>query len=227
MAQTIDFGAAIALAAEATGVSYELVPAGKYNATIDKSEVKPAKSGAAMLYCELVIVDEGPFKGKKLFHNFVLPEPGAEKAAERWQYFFNDMAVLGIPKDWFVQVGATDLDNVANILVGRSANVEVKHTVSDGTTYANIKRWRAFSTAPVIGGVPPVPGAPTPGAVPQPPVVAAPVPQAPAAPAAPAAVPAPPAAPAAPPAPPAAPLPPAAPAAPASIPAPPPPPFAA
>src|SRR5215217_2723061 len=99
---------------------YEPAPEGNYNLTV--TEVKPdvSKEGNQKFSATLVI-DSGPFKGKKLWHDFVV----ARGSKNGLRIFFQNMALFGMPFDYFNQ-NTQDGEIVNNMLNKRiSADIIV------------------------------------------------------------------------------------------------------
>ncbi len=58
---------------------FEAIPAGKYLAMITESEFKPNSKGTGrLLKLVFQILDDGPYKGRKIFENLNLEHPNAQ-----------------------------------------------------------------------------------------------------------------------------------------------------
>lgn len=69
------------------GQSFELVPAGKYNAMIDTLEYKLSKSAGKPMWAVVLQITDGPYAGRKLFANLSFSEkalPGTKASIQRF-----------------------------------------------------------------------------------------------------------------------------------------------
>lgn len=96
----------------------QALPDGDYPFIVDEANAQAASTGSPMVVCKLRIL-EGPHAGKKIRNNFVLTVDNPQALA----IFFRHMAALGIPADFFAQLGQTDgvaaLSNVAAQIRGK------------------------------------------------------------------------------------------------------------
>lgn len=101
---------ALAKDAKEVETKFEPAPEGNYNLTI--TEVKPdiSKEGNQKFSATMVI-DSGPYKGKKLWHDFTV----ARGNKRGLSIFFQNMAVLGMPFEFF-NANTADEEVVNNML---------------------------------------------------------------------------------------------------------------
>lgn len=112
---------ALAKDAKESNNKYEPAPEGNYNLII--TEVKPdiAKESGNQKFSATMVIDSGPFKGKKLWHDFVV----AKSSKNGLRIFFQNMAIFGMPFDYFGP-NTTNEEIVSNLLNKRlSADVIV------------------------------------------------------------------------------------------------------
>lgn len=161
--------ASLAKDAKESNNKYEPAPEGNYNLII--TEVKPdiAKESGNQKFSATMVIDSGPFKGKKLWHDFVV----AKSSKNGLRIFFQNMAVFGMPFDYFGP-NTTNEEIVANLVNKRlSADVIVdtynpdkpKNKIGAGWTIKEATGPSELDLPSVVG----VPGGATNEAPPPPP----------------------------------------------------------
>jgi hypothetical protein len=191
---SIDFNQ---LMKQADAAGFTIVPDGRYDVIVTKSEVKPTSTSKEMIKV-VAEIDGGPHNKRKLFTQHVL-SPDNDNAL---RFFFEHMAGYGLAREWWLQPGAS-LAAAAQAILGRPAVFEIGHkeypagSGQQRNEVLKVLPRGAGGGAPLIGAGPaaapaiPGPGAAAPAAaspgavppvvVPQPaaPVVAPVVPQVP------------------------------------------------
>jgi hypothetical protein len=167
----------------AEDVSYDAIPVGQYNATCESAEAETAQSGNLMITA-VFVVDDGPYKGKKVWNRFVLVTDSQASLG----HFFRHMNVFGMSKEYISSLPAPEAGGMAamaGVIVGRSATIHVKIKQYNGEDQNEIGNFTPVGSPAPSGpaiGVPagiPVPSAAPAVAAPAPapaPVVAAPAP---------------------------------------------------
>lgn len=101
------------------------VPDGKYNARIDRVEVKQTKTGKPMVAWQLVIMG-GPHDGRRVFKNSVVQDNTV-------QYLKQDLSVCGFTGD----LDSLDTTTGAAQLLDRVVAITVKTNGENSNTYIN------------------------------------------------------------------------------------------
>jgi len=158
----------------AEDVSYDAIPVGQYNATCESAEAETAQSGNLMITA-VFVVDDGPYKGKKVWNRFVLVTSSEASLG----HFFRHMGVFGMSKEYISSLpapAAGGMAAMASVIAGRSATIHVKIKQYNGTDQNEIGNFTpvgsAAPAAPTVGGMAP----PSPSMGSQPPMVATPAP---------------------------------------------------
>jgi hypothetical protein len=103
--------------------SVKPLPDGQYNVKVEKAEAVKSSTGKDMLKL-VVIVEDGPHAGRRLWPNFVL----SPESPFAMNLFFQNLAGFGLDEDFFTVLeesglGVEDsLALVAEALVGRTAS---------------------------------------------------------------------------------------------------------
>lgn len=125
--------------------NYELVPAGWYNATITKAEIKPTKAGTGQYIAIRYDITGPSHQGRVVFGNLNIknPNPKAEEIGR--QQLGDVMRAIGLTR-------VTDTDQ----LISGSLQIKVAVKESDGQYEASneIKGFKAIN-----GSQPPMPAA--------------------------------------------------------------------
>lgn len=170
----------------AAGQSFEPLPDSIYDLKIIEATAAKTSAGKSMFKITTE-VQTGQYARRRIWGNIVVsPEnPNALR------FFFDNMAALGIPKDWFSQEPSDE--QVASVMQGRTFRGQIGRGTGNYSDKNEIKKYLPATTAaPTASAAPaaqaaPAPApAPAPATSPQPQAAPAPAP-APAAPAAPAA----------------------------------------
>ena len=136
-----------------------IVTPGKYSALIEKAELKPNKKLTGhLISLQLQILDEGPFKGRKIFDNINIQNPSAECVRIGLRALRALVEAMGFQEEgeeW------KDTDLYVNKVV--VAHVKVKDEQNSVRTYS--AAGDAFAL-PVTAPVPAVAPAPAPVAAP-------------------------------------------------------------
>lgn len=88
-----------ALAKDAKEVSkgFTPAPADNYNMTIIEAKPDIAKNSGNQKFSATLVIDAGPYKGKRLWHDFTVTRDNKRGLS----IFFQNMAVLGMPFEFF------------------------------------------------------------------------------------------------------------------------------
>lgn len=112
---------ALAKDAKESENKYEPAPQDNYNLTITEVVPAIAESSGNQKFTATMVIDSGPFKGKKLWHDFTV----AKGSKNGLRIFFQNMATLGMPFDYF-NANTQNEEIVGNMLNKRvSADVIV------------------------------------------------------------------------------------------------------
>ena len=102
---------ALAKDAKSATTSYEPAPEGNYNLTVTEAKVEVVPSSGNTKFATSMVIDSGPFKGKRVWHDFVV----ARENKKALSIFFGNMSVFGMPFEFF-DANTPDEAIVANIL---------------------------------------------------------------------------------------------------------------
>ena|SRR6266702_811272 len=110
---------------EEEGGGFEALPADEYEVEITDSTAKVASTGRNMFEVKFR-VEEGPYKNRVVFNNFVLvPENSTATGI-----FFRNMSTLGLNKAYFDK--NPSLETAAEALVGRRCRARVSIRTYNG-----------------------------------------------------------------------------------------------
>lgn len=148
---------ALAKDAKESNPSYEPAPEGNYNITITEVVKDIAKNSGNTKFSATMVIDSGPYKGKKLWHDFTV----ARENKRALGIFFQNMAVLGMPFEFF-NANTPDEAIVANMVNKRiSADLIVDTYNPDKPKNKIDKGWTIKSaTAPSELDLPSAAGVP-------------------------------------------------------------------
>lgn len=118
--------------------SYEVLPTGDYDVKVEKAEVKFAQSSGNKMYNLTLVVESGPYEGRKLWKDLVLAQSSGGLGM-----FFRQMTALGLDNKFFASNPTDEI--ITQQLVDRraSAKTEVDDKY-DGTPRNKV----AFLNAP-------------------------------------------------------------------------------
>jgi hypothetical protein len=102
---------ALAKDAKSATTSYEPAPEGNYNLTITEAKVEVVPSSGNTKFATSMVIDSGPFKGKRVWHDFVV----ARENKKALSIFFGNMSVFGMPFEFF-NANTPDESIVANMV---------------------------------------------------------------------------------------------------------------
>lgn len=163
--ETINWAALI----EDSSDAFDILPKAKYTMQVVSAEATMSSTGKTMFKTKLQVI-AGPKTGSTVFNNITMTTDNKKALF----MFFQNMAALGVSKEFLAQSPAPAPAAVAAKMVGAIAEVEVDHRPYNGVDRENIKSMKALSggasPAPSVG--PSVPGVSASPAV----VVGAPVP---------------------------------------------------
>lgn len=138
------------LMAEA-GEGFQPIPPGPYTVECEKAEPTTSTSQKPQIKVTLRVLG-GDHNGRKLFDQFTLTAGNPAALG----FFFDNMAAFGLDRSFFAGLGqmANPMAYVAQMLLGRQANISVKMD-----TYQGVERNKVAQYRPIAGGNAPV-GAP-------------------------------------------------------------------
>lgn len=118
--------------------AFQPLPVGDYDFIVESAEAKTASTGNEYFALTLV-VEGGPYDGKKLFLNLVYTENASG-------FFFGKMKALGLEADWFV---GKDNADICAALIDAKGTAAVKQREYKGEMKNEVDRIKARQ-----GGVP-------------------------------------------------------------------------
>lgn len=118
---------------------FQPLPPGQYRFRILSGTGKIAQTGAPMISVQLEVISAGPKKGRKVFHNWVLPfgnnDTDPDKVNDRLGFFLGDMLAFGITKEWLLQsfpeINKATCDAIGTVLVNRTCKATAKLQAND------------------------------------------------------------------------------------------------
>ena len=146
--------------AEASGVTFDVLPSGQYDVQVAKAAHKLSKTDKSMYEVEFVITS-GPYANRRLWNRYVI-SPESPKALA---FFFAHMKALGLGPEFFATQPSDDA--VALALVNKTCRVDVGQSSYNGQVRNDILKTlpggvgaSAPTPAPGIGGqfAPGIPG---------------------------------------------------------------------
>lgn len=166
--------------AKNSGVGFDPLPVGQYDAKVTKSTHKVSQTGKSMFEVEFTVIS-GPHANRKVWDRYVVTPENPKALA----FFFSKMKTLGLTTEFF-SAQPTD-DQVASALMERMCIVELSQVEYNGSMRNEVRKILpvagagvpappsvpAAAAAPSASAAPPVPAAP---AVPPAPEVPAPAP---------------------------------------------------
>ena len=178
MAETIQWSQ-LAEQAGDVATNFEALPVGNYSLEVVDANYKETSTGKKAWNVQSKVLDEGEYKGRRLFDYVVLTTDNEQALG----FFFQKMSVMGLPKSYFAQNPSDD--QIAAALIGRRFVASIGQRTYKGEQQNEFNRYLKT----IAAEQPPV------GAYQQPPAAAAPpatyaAPPAPVAPVAPVAPPA-------------------------------------
>jgi hypothetical protein len=163
------------------GEGFQPVPPGPYTVECEKAEAVKSSTNKPQIRVTLRILG-GPHNGRKLFDQFTLTAGNPAALG----FFFDNCAAFGLDRAFFSGLNMQDpMPYVAQMLMGRQANVAVKMDVYQGVERNKVAQYRPIAGGQqpanmpqqgVPGGVPGYPAAPM-GAMPVAPQQMPPAPQ--------------------------------------------------
>jgi len=115
-----------------------LAPA-TYRFRILTGQGKTAQSGKQMVSVQMEVINEGKAKGRKVWHNWVLPDQHDDKAEQSLGFFLGDMLAFGITKEWLIQsfgnqaITREHCEFIAQQLVNRACKANATLQKNDAT----------------------------------------------------------------------------------------------
>lgn len=131
------------------------IPSSEYFGEVVSAKHQNTKNGKLMFVVAFKVL-AGPHAGRQVWRNFVVsPENPAAMAR-----FFNDMVVLGVPREFFKTDPAND--QVCAKLLGARATLEVGQREYNGENRNEVNRVKPLPVGVVLPSVnPSAPSAPT------------------------------------------------------------------
>lgn len=123
---TLNYGDLIGQAGEIQD-TFTPLPKGTYGVQVESAEVTPTKTGKTMFKLTLVVAEQGPYTGRKLWTNLVVSPESPQALA----FFFRDMAALGADAEFFR--GNPDDATVCARIVQQFAKARVDFQKDDPT----------------------------------------------------------------------------------------------
>lgn len=157
----------------------DLAPPGEYDMIVDKAEGTTYSTGSTGIKAVLMF-ENGPHAGQKVFNNFVIPQAGSDNYAQALGFFFRNMQTLGIDSAFFAK--NPQLDEVANAVIGRRIRATLTHREWNNEKQYSVKSIKPANGAPTGTVTPKTSGPSVPTMTPN---VSAPVASAPSMPTAP------------------------------------------
>jgi hypothetical protein len=166
---SIDFNALM----EEAGEGFQPIPPGPYTVEVAKAEAVTSSTQKPMIRAQLRILG-GPHNGRIVFDQYTV-SAGSPRALG---FFFDTMAAFGLDRQYFA--ANPPMEQVAQILLGRSCNVTVAMKQYQGIDRNEVKNYRPISggqapaaapvqgvpqmggAAPIAQGIPQVPQQPQP-----------------------------------------------------------------
>lgn len=151
--------------------AFRPISVGDHVAEIIKSVATKSGNGKPMIKCTMRVVN-GPDAGRNFYNNFTLTTDNPKAMG----MFFRNMAVLGLPKEYFLQ--NPSMEQIAADLMGRHALWTIAHREWNGATQEDVKGIKAvtgFGAGPSPSAGPSAgPSVPSPAASPSVPSIPTP-----------------------------------------------------
>lgn len=128
---------------EQSSSGYSMIPAGKYEMKVVKTEVKETKTGGAMLVCDLEVQDFGDHVNKKIPYQMNI----VNASAEAQRIGLSQLKSLAIACHVKNPNAIGDSDE---LITGVSFEAEVITEEKDGKTYSRVK-WINALNKPTTG----------------------------------------------------------------------------